>query len=106
MSAIMVLSSCSKDEGSPMQTETYFPQVRTIIQNYCLSCHSSTGEWAGRPVSFDSDSEIAMKYASIKAAVADPVTYANKRMPADTTLTTDEIDIIVKWFNKGGKVSD
>jgi uncharacterized membrane protein len=100
------LFACNKDEVTPPSTDTYFPQVKAIITNYCLTCHSSAGDWAGRPVSFDSDEEIAIGYASIKAAVADPPTYINKRMPQDTTLSADQIDTIVKWFNKGGKITD
>ena len=101
---LWVITSCSKDKE--MTTDQYFPMVKDIIQNNCLACHSSTGTWAGRPVAFDSDSAISEQYAAIKAAVADPISVVNKRMPQGGTLPQSDIDIIVKWFVKGGKVTD
>ena len=103
----LVFFSCKKENVAPTkESNLYFPRVKTIIQNNCISCHSSSGTWAGRPVSFDSDSSISMQYANIKAAVADPVTFINKRMPQGGTLSQDDIDIIISWYNKGGKTSD
>lgn len=83
-----------------------FPKVKTIIQNNCLSCHSSTGAWAGRPTKFDTDDQIAAVYAAIKASVADPITITNKRMPQGGSLSASDVDIIVQWYNKGGKTTD
>jgi uncharacterized membrane protein len=100
--------SCHKDDGNPAP-EKYFPKVKTIIQNNCLSCHSSAGSWAGRPISFDSDEEIVVAYANIKAVVADPVTpgpMGNRRMPEGGELAQKDIEVIIAWFNKGGKASD
>jgi|GEM_PF-3917946 len=58
--------ACDKNENTDPSTEKYFPQVKTIIQNNCLSCHSSTGTWQGRPVAFDNDAAIAEQYMAIK----------------------------------------
>jgi uncharacterized membrane protein len=104
----ITMVSCKKDNSiTPIpENEAYFPKVKTIIQNNCLICHSSSGTWSGRPISFDSDSLISLQYANIKAAVADPVTVRNKRMPQGGSLSESDIDIIVKWFNKGGKITD
>lgn len=99
------LGSCTKS-NSRVDPELYFPTVKKIIQNQCLSCHSTTGSWQGRPVALDSDNDIVAKASFIKASVADPVSVTNKRMPLGSTLSNEEIDIIVKWFNKGGKASD
>ena len=57
-------------------------------------------------MAFDSDSSISAQYASIKASVADPVTATNRRMPEGGSLSTADINTIVSWFNKGGKVTD
>ncbi|MBK9981886.1 MAG: hypothetical protein IPP15_05590 [Saprospiraceae bacterium] len=103
---LIVLVACNNNDLTNPGTEKYFPQVKTIIENHCASCHNSSGSWAGRPVSFDDDAAIAMQYQLIKAAVADPISPTNRRMPQDGMLTADEIDIIVKWFDKGGKISD
>jgi uncharacterized membrane protein len=104
---LLLIYSCNKEHDMTLPgNDKYFPLVKTIIQNNCLSCHSSTGTWAGRPVAFDSDSAIAEQSAFIKAAVADPVTFINKRMPQGGELPAGDIDIIVKWFNKGGGTTD
>lgn len=103
-----LLFSCKKDPVTPAE-EKYFPQVKSIIHDYCLSCHSANGSWAGRPTAFDTDTEIVAAAASIKAAVADPITpgpLGNKRMPQDTVLAQSKVDIIVKWLEKGGKATD
>lgn len=100
--------SCNKDNSvSPTPTgTTYFPQVKSIIQGNCISCHSSSGTWSGRPVAFDSDSAIAAQSSLIKAAVNDPVTTTNQRMPLGGSLTTTQINTIVSWYNKGGKTTN
>lgn len=102
---LFIVSSCNKDENN-QPVEPYFPQVKSIIEQNCFSCHSSAGNWNGRPVAFDSDSAIALQYQAIKAAVADPVSPTNKRMPEDGTLSAEQIEIIIRWFDKGGKVTD
>jgi len=105
---LFLLSSCQKStsNGSTPSSTKYFPLVKTIIQNNCISCHSITGTWSGRPTAFDSDSAIAALYTSIKASVADPVTPFNKRMPQTGPLSTDDINTIVNWYNAGGKTND
>ncbi len=103
---MIVITACNHDDLTNPGTEKYFPKVKMIIENHCASCHNSTGAWTGRPVSFDDDTAIAAQYQLIKSAVADPVSPTNRRMPQDGMLTADEIDIIVKWFDKGGKITD
>ncbi len=105
---IALIISCKKETIPPTE-EKYFPQVKTIIQQHCQSCHSSSGSWAGRPTAFDTDDQIVAQAAAIKAAVADPVTpgpMGNKRMPQDTVLSESNIHTMVKWLEKGGKASD
>ena len=104
MSLLAVFSNCTKrtDEvASP-----YFPKVKSIISNNCLSCHSSKGSWLGRPTAFDNDEEITASYNSIKAVLVDPPTQFNKRMPQTGMLSAGDIDIVVKWWEKGGKSTD
>ncbi|MEP6793204.1 MAG: hypothetical protein ABJB16_02675 [Saprospiraceae bacterium] len=103
---MIAFTACNHNDLANPGTEKYFPQVKLIIENHCASCHYSSGTWAGRPVSFDNDTAIAQQYQLIKSAVADPVSPTNRRMPQDGMLTADEIDIIVKWFDKGGKITD
>jgi uncharacterized membrane protein len=98
--------SCDKGQNMDNPSGPYFPQVKMIIENNCLSCHSSAGNWEGRPTAFDNDSAISVQYAAIKAAVADPISPVNKRMPKDGMLSQHDIDIIVNWYDKGGKTTD
>ncbi|MBA3828923.1 MAG: hypothetical protein H0X33_08300 [Taibaiella sp.] len=99
--------SCSKNSSPSVPADQkYFPQVKTILQNNCMSCHNSAGSWEGRPTAFDDDSEIVAAHASIKAAITDPVTPTNRRMPQIGQLSASDIDIMVKWDAKGGGVND
>lgn len=105
-----LLTSCSKNDSTPVTptVTAYFPQVKSIISSNCMSCHNSTAglEWTGRPTKFDTDTDITTNYAAIKASVNDPVSPTNRRMPQTGTLSASDIDIIVKWYNKGGKSTD
>lgn len=105
---LFIAMACNKksDSSTPPASGPYFPKVKTIVQNNCLSCHSSAGSWAGRPMAFDSDSSIAAQHLAIKSAVADPVTPVNKRMPEGGTLSSTDINTIVNWSAAGGKTSD
>ena len=107
-SAAIAISSCTKksDSTTPTSSGPYFPKVKTIVQGNCLSCHSSSGSWAGKPTAFDTDSSIDAQYSVIKAAVADPVTPVNQRMPQGGSLSTADINTIVSWYGKGGKTTD
>jgi uncharacterized membrane protein len=101
------LLSCHSDNAvQPPVAEVYFPKVKAIIQANCMSCHSSSGAWEGRPVAFDTDEQITAGYTSIKAAVADPETITNKRMPKGSTLSQSDINTILQWYQKGGKTTD
>ncbi len=103
-----LLSSCSNNDSESIPADTiYFTQVKSIISTNCISCHnSSLGDWTGRPIKFDSDADITSNYAQIKASIIDPVTATNRRMPQTGNLSASDIDIVVKWFNKGGKSTD
>lgn len=107
LAALWVINACGKSSSSPASTNgKYFPQVKTIIQNNCLTCHSSSGSWAGRPTAFDSDSAIATDYTVIKQAIAGPFTFFIHRMPQGGSLSASDSTTIVAWYNNGGKTSD
>jgi uncharacterized membrane protein len=99
----LTVVSCKKDT---VTSDLYFPKVKTIISNNCLSCHSSSGTWSGRPTKFDTDMDITSLYSAIKRAVADPISPTNRRMPQGGSLSASDVDIIVKWFDKGGKATE
>ena len=103
IAVIVSMTSCKKDEVVPQQT-IYFPQVRTIIQKNCISCHYQGGQ--GMPVILTADSDIISYSASIKAATCDTPTYINKRMPLDGELSDEDKEVIISWFEKGGTDSD
>jgi uncharacterized membrane protein len=102
-----IIASCSSG-GSLVDPGPgpYFGQVKSIIATNCVSCHSSSGPWTGRPTKFDSDADILLDAAAIKAAVADPVSVTNGRMPQGGRLSDHDIAVIVRWFQAGGRSSD
>ncbi|HJW29958.1 MAG TPA: hypothetical protein VJ508_12040, partial [Saprospiraceae bacterium] len=69
LALLALITACTYDMADN-NSGPYFPQVRSIIQTNCYSCHLSTGSWEGRPTAFDDDTAISERYAAIKAAVA------------------------------------
>ena len=100
---VLVYVSCT-NKSVETPPSTYFPQVKNIIQANCITCHQPSGQ--GMPLFFTSDANIVANAARIKAAVADPATPMNKHMPLGGQLSDADINIIVKWFAKGGKAND
>ena len=103
---LLLTSSCKKSSDVNPDTTLFFPKVKAIISSNCLSCHDSKGDWTGRPTAFDTDEQITSLASKIKASVADPITIRNKRMPQGGELKQADKDLIVSWFNKGGKATD
>jgi uncharacterized membrane protein len=105
--ALSTLNSCNT-ENAVTSDGLYFPKVKAIIQANCtVTCHApSKGFYTGLPVVLESDSNIVSLAASIKAAVADPISPTNKRMPQGGALSATDIDTITKWLAKGGKATD
>jgi uncharacterized membrane protein len=103
---IALLFSCDSKTENP--SGPYFPEVKKIIQSDCINCHSQSGTGIpkGLPVLLETDDQIASQADRIKSAVIDPPTISNKRMPYSGELNQTEKDIILKWFQKGGKVTD
>jgi uncharacterized membrane protein len=107
--AFPVLMSCQHDLPAPKHaTGPYFSSVRSIIQMNCtISCHApSKGFMQGLPIALETDSEIVMHGPGIKAAVADPVTLTNKRMPSGGTMSEADIQTIKDWRDHGGRETD
>lgn len=102
---IVLYTSCSNGKAvDTPASATYFPKVKAIIQANCISCHQPGGQ--GMPLFLTADSIIAANAGLIKAAVIDPVSPRNKRMPLGGSLLPADTAIIGKWFAKGGKVTD
>src|SRR5690242_3966186 len=97
---ILFTVSCKKESATPQPSRVYFPEVRTIIQSHCISCHYPGGQ--GMPVILTADSDIVNYAAAIKAATLDPVTPQNRRMPLEGSLTDAEKTTISNWFAAGG----
>lgn len=105
VAACIVFYSCSHDAAPPAQDKgPYFPEVKQIIANNCLTCHSPGGQ--GMPVDLTVDDNIVALAATIKAAVIDPASPRNKRMPQGGELSDADKAIIQKWYDKGGKATD
>ncbi len=104
----ILMISCKKETAVPQDIK-YFSIVKQIIATNCLQCHNSTdpfNSWSGRPVKLDSDDDLTSQYSNIKASIADPASFSNKRMPLGSELSASDIEVIVKWYNKGGKSTD
>jgi len=94
--------SCKHEAAAP--NGLYFPQVKAIVETNCVSCHYPEGP--GRPVDLTTDENISALAASIKAATTDPASPQNRRMPEGGELSQTDKDIIIAWYNKGGKTTD
>lgn len=97
---IAAVISCNKNDV--IKSDAYFPQVKTIIQQNCISCHYEGGQ--GRPLVLTEDSDIVNNAAAIKAATCDTPTFFNKRMPLGIELSDADKATITNWFEKGGTV--
>ena len=102
VSGIIAISSCNKTDV--VKSDLYFPRVKTIIQQNCISCHYQGGQ--GMPVILTEDSDIVNYAASIKAATCDTPTFFNKRMPFGGELSDADKATITNWFEKGGTATD
>ena len=100
--SIIAIFSCKKEPGTT--EEVYFVQVKSIVQQHCVTCHQQGGQ--GMPVILSEDSDIVNNAANIKSATIDAVTWFNKRMPPDGELTEADKTVIQNWFDKGGKITD
>jgi len=107
LNLLLLFSFCKKEDNQPIE-EKYYPKVKAIIEANCtISCHApSKGFHDGMPVILETDEEISTGAYGIKRAIADSVSFLNKRMPPNGMLSKTYIDIIVKWYNKGGKTTD
>lgn len=101
----IVVISCSNNKSQNTNQQKYYPAVKTIVAEKCLSCHASNGTWAGRPIKLDSDQDICNQSEIIKKSVADPVSPSNRRMPQEDSLTAEQIQVIVNWYQKGGQTN-
>lgn len=102
---VFVFTSCSNSKAVDTPADgSYFPKVKAIIQVNCITCHQPGGQ--GMPLFLTADSIIAANAGLIKAAVIDPVSPRNKRMPLGGSLLPADTAVIGRWFAKGGKVTD
>ena len=100
------ISCTSKKQDDP--SVLYFPQVKSIIQTNCVSCHSisGTGSPKGLLTLLETDDQIASASLNIKSAIIDAITPLNKRMPLSGELSEADKNSILKWYQAGGKVSN
>lgn len=80
---------------------SHFAQVRTLIQNHCVYCHSNSSASGG--VSYSNDCNIVTGQARIKARAVDGVPTA---MPSTGLLSASERQKILDWISAGGRYSD
>lgn len=99
---IATMTSCSKKETGT--SVVYFPEVKKIIQQNCISCHYQGGQ--GMPVILTEDSNIVNYAAAIKAATCDPPSPQNKHMPPDSELSDSDKATIIDWIENGGTALD
>jgi uncharacterized membrane protein len=86
----------------PTATITYNANVKAIVDNNCISCHSSGGSASSRPLT---------TFAQVKAAVENAnllnrIQLQNGQsglMPQGGRMSQANIDVIVKWNAEGLK---
>ncbi|MBK9732038.1 MAG: hypothetical protein IPO83_12270 [Chitinophagaceae bacterium] len=101
---MLILSSCKKESTNPADNGPYFSQVKTIVDQHCVSCHYQGGQ--GMPVILTEDSDIVNNAANIKSATIDTPSWFNKRMPPDGELSDADKTTIQNWFDNGGQIDD
>lgn len=97
--ASIVLTSCltNVDEETviedPVTQVSFSTDVKPIIDNNCIQCHSTSG---GTPPNLETFGGVSANAAIIKAEVV------SKRMPlGGGSLTDDEIQAISTWVDQG-----
>ena len=72
-----------------------FAQVRSIVDERCVTCHTGAGAPAG--VQLDDDATLVARADDIRALVADRV------MPPgnQTGMTDEERTLVVRWAQQG-----
>ena len=98
-----MIACCKKTDV--ITPSVYFPEVKTIIQQNCISCHFYP-EGQGLPIVLTEDSDIVNYAAAIKAATCDPSSPQNKHMPLGGDLSDEDKITITNWFANGGTASD
>lgn len=100
----LALVSAPRDELSSMP-EVAFDDVRTIVEQRCLSCHSATPTQAGidvapQGVMFDNPDQIVALAPRIHNVV-----YVSKTMPLGnlTAMSDEERKTIGAWFTQGAR---
>jgi len=81
-------------------TVALFPQVKAIVQEKCVACHSASSASGGTNLA--TDSSIAAKSSRVSIRVAAGT------MPPSGSLPLSDSDkkIIADWAARGGKVTD
>lgn len=101
----LMLMSCDTktyediSDNTPItETVTYNKQVKTVLQNNCLACHSASGAASYYPLSDYTAAKNAIDNIidRIQRANGDPL-----KMPQGGTLSQDNINMIIKWKADG-----
>ncbi|MGK0326493.1 MAG: hypothetical protein ACJA2M_000522 [Polaribacter sp.] len=81
------------DDGGffPCETITYTLRVKPIIDNNCVQCHSSGGNFPN----LTTYNGISANASIVKAEVS------SRRMPQESSITNDEINAISCWVDNG-----
>ena len=79
-----------------------FTTVKTIITNYCTSCHSGPSPQSG--INFTDDCIIVQRAASIKARAVDAS--PSQMPPSGAGLSSSERAAVTAWVNAGGRFNN
>ncbi|GAA4291494.1 hypothetical protein [Aestuariibaculum suncheonense] len=102
--AVFLLSSCANDsqddliETTPLpNVVTYNDDIKTIIDNNCISCHGSSPS-QNAPMSLTTFSQVS-NYID---GIIDRINRLGAgKMPVNGTLSTNEKNLIQKWKDDG-----
>jgi len=90
---------CQKEETTnpPEAIAVYNPDVKSLMSDYCITCHSTSSASAGLKLDNYQDVRAAVENGNLISRIND----VNQIMPPSGLMAKEERDLIVAWKNAG-----
>jgi len=93
----IIFQSCKKDETNLSKEVTYSKDVASLMNNYCLTCHSGADPTAGLSL----DSYTNVKAVAESGQLVDRINDTNNPMPPSGIMSENNRNIIINWIAGG-----